>query len=156
MAIQITQHTKEFSSCPQIIETDIPEVAALGFKTIINNRPDKEGGPEQPLSDDLKHAAEKAGLAYVHIPAIPGNITQDNIAAGAAFIANAPTPILGFCKTGVRAANLYKMASGKTGSQYKSVFAKACDWAKSKCLIRRLWPKLKGTASCKACQVNSR
>ena len=151
MAIQITQHTKRFSSCPQITEADIPEVVALGFKTIINNRPDKEGGAEQPLSNDLKRAAEKAGLVYVHIPVIPGNITQDNVAACVAFIANAPAPILGFCKTGVRATNFYKMASSEVGSQYKSVFVKAYNWAKSKCLIRRLWLKLKGTATCKAC-----
>ena len=151
MSFNPNKVSNDFSSVPQIAVEDMAQIAAQGYKTIINCRPDREGGAEQPLSDDLKRAAEKAGLVYAHIPVIPGNITQDNVAACAAFIAHAPTPILGFCKTGVRAGNLYKMASDKTGSQKKSVLAKAGDWMKSKCLIRRLWLKLKGTASCKAC-----
>jgi uncharacterized protein (TIGR01244 family) len=151
MSVNPNKVSNDFSSVPQIAVEDMAQIAAQGYKTIINCRPDREGGAEQPLSDDLKRAAEKAGLGYVHIPVIPGNITQDNVAACAAFIANAPAPILGFCKTGVRAGNLYQLASSNAGSQNKSVFAKACEWLKSKCLIRRLWLKLKGASSCKPC-----
>jgi uncharacterized protein (TIGR01244 family) len=54
MTIQITKLTDEFSTAPQISVEDIAEIAQLGFKTIINNRPDAEGGDEQPKSAQLK------------------------------------------------------------------------------------------------------
>lgn len=110
MSLNITKHSEDFSTCSQIVESDIPEIAALGFKTVINNRPDNEGGPDQPASSQLEAAARKAGLHYIHIPVIPGNITPQNIADCIKFTKAAPAPILGFCRTGLRAGNLYQQA----------------------------------------------
>ena len=108
MQPSITKHTETFSSCPQISPEDIPSIAALGYKTIINNRPDNEGGATQPTSESIKLAAEQAGLHYIHIPVIPNNITPSNIETCVNFVADRPTPILGFCKTGMRATSLFK------------------------------------------------
>lgn len=110
MTVTITKHSESFSSCPQISPDDIQEIAALGFKTIINSRPDNEGGALQPSSDAIKAAAEKVGLLYIHIPVIPNNIAQTAIDTCASFATDAPTPILGFCRTGMRATTLYKSA----------------------------------------------
>ena len=153
MTIQISKINADYSTCPQLTEADIPEVATLGFKSIINHRPDGEGGADQPHSNNLRIAAEKAGLAYLYVPVIPGNITPENIAACSAFLKAAPTPILGFCKTGMRAASLYRQASDSSAAQGGSNFAKACAWMKNKCLIRRLWRKLTGADSCKVCSL---
>ena len=79
MSLTITRISENFSTSPQIAVEDVAEIASLGFKTIINNRPDGEGGESQPTSDSIKIAAEKVGLTYIHIPVIPGNITQANI-----------------------------------------------------------------------------
>jgi len=49
----------------QIVPADLPVIAAHGFKTVINNRPDGEGGPNQPPSAQLQRAAEALGLRYV-------------------------------------------------------------------------------------------
>lgn len=151
MSLNITKVNEEFSTTSQIAESDIPEIAALGFKAIINHRPDGEGGAEQPLSESIKNAAEKAGIAYLHIPVIPGNITPDNVAICQAFLAEAPKPVLGFCKTGMRASGVYQRASVPNHKQ--SPLAKISAWMKDKCLIRRLWRTIKGTDSCKVCSI---
>lgn len=110
MSIEITQQSTNFSTAPQITADDIAEIAELGFKTIINNRPDYEGGESQPSSAQIKTAAEQAGLSYVHIPVIPNNIQPEEIAAFAAAYAIAAKPVLAFCRTGNRANNLFKLA----------------------------------------------
>jgi len=110
MAIQITKQSDEFSTTSQINIEDIPEIANLGFKTIINNRPDNEGGESQPISEELRVAAEQNGLAYLHIPVIPNNILPAQVMAFSTSFALAAKPILAFCKTGNRAGNIFKLA----------------------------------------------
>ena len=60
MTIQITKQSDDFSTAPQISVDDVPEIAKLGFKTIINNRPDYEGGESQPTSAQLYKCAIKS------------------------------------------------------------------------------------------------
>jgi uncharacterized protein (TIGR01244 family) len=106
MSIDITKHSDEFSACGQVTVDDIASIAALGFKTIINNRPDMEGGPEQPTSDAIKAQVEQLGLTYVYLPIIPNNIQASEVAAFAKAVAEAPKPILGFCRTGNRVGKI--------------------------------------------------
>lgn len=138
MAIQITKVTDEFSTAPQINKEDIVEIAALGFKTIINNRPDAEGGEEQPLSAELKAKAQELGLVYVHIPVIPNNILPDQIDAFASAYHLAAKPVLGFCRTGNRAGNMFKL-SQSSGTPDNTAPKGLVAWLKSKCLITRVW-----------------
>jgi uncharacterized protein (TIGR01244 family) len=110
MTIQVTKHADDFFTTSQINLDDIPKILNLGFKTIINNRPDYEGGESQPTSAELKVAAEQNGLAYFHIPVIPNNIQPAQVLAFSASLALAAKPILGFCKTGNRAGSIFKLA----------------------------------------------
>ena len=110
MSIQVLQQSNEFSTAPQICAEDIAEIAQLGFKTIINNRPDFEGGADQPTSAQIQAAAEAAGLAYYYIPVVPNNILPDQVSAFANAYSVAAKPVLGFCRTGNRAGNLCRMA----------------------------------------------
>lgn len=149
MPLTITKISEVFSTSPQITANDIAEIAALGFKTIINNRPDGEGGAEQATSATIKAAAEKAGLAYLYLPVIPSNITPANVAECAAFISGAATPVLGFCRTGNRASNLYQQALSKNSTPPNTsaasqnwLMAPICNFFKNKCLITRLVRKL--------------
>ncbi len=112
MTIQINQINQQFSTAPQISAEDIAEIAQLGFKTLINNRPDHEGGEAQPDSASLKAAAEAAGLAYVYIPVIPNNIQADEVSTFAKAFSASEKPVLAFCRTGNRAGKLYQLALG--------------------------------------------
>lgn len=40
MAVQITKKSDDYSVAPQLSVEDVAEIAAAGFKTIINFRPD--------------------------------------------------------------------------------------------------------------------
>ncbi len=110
MSLAITPVTPSFSTCAQISADDIAEIAALGFKTIVNNRPDHESGETQPTNASIQQAAEAAGLHYVYIPVIPNDIKPADIEAYLDTMPSAPTPILGFCRTGRRAGNLFSLA----------------------------------------------
>lgn len=113
MSVQVSKQTDEFSTAPQLNIEDVAEVAQLGFKTLINNRPDFEGGPTQPTSAQIKAAAEAVGLAYVYIPVIPNQIQPDEVSAFASAYEAAQKPILAFCRTGNRANSLCKLALAK-------------------------------------------
>jgi uncharacterized protein (TIGR01244 family) len=85
--------------------------AQAGFKSVINNRPDFEGGPDQPTSASIEAAARAAGLAYAHLPVTPAVQTPEQIAAFAALLAELPKPILAFCRSGARSGKLFHAAS---------------------------------------------
>jgi uncharacterized protein (TIGR01244 family) len=147
MSLNITKHSEVFSSCPQVNPEDVSEIALLGYKTIINARPDNEGGHTQPSSADIKIAAEQAGLMYFYIPVVPNNIKNTDIDACASFIKGAPTPILGFCKTGMRATNLYNSALKTNNpdihlSKQNWFMQKVSDFFKNKCLLTKLIRKI--------------
>lgn len=110
MTLLINKLNEDFSYTSQIVGDDIAEIVSLGFKTIINNRPDNEGGDTQPKSEALEALALKHGIAYVHIPVVPNNIQAEQIVTFGEVYAKVQKPILGFCKTGNRASTICKLA----------------------------------------------
>ena len=86
--------------------------AQNGFKSVINNRPDFEGGPDQPTSAAIEAAAAAAGLRYAFLPVSPAVQTAEEIARFASLLADLPKPILAFCRTGTRSGKLYRAATG--------------------------------------------
>ena len=93
MSANITRHTDKFGTAPQISPSDLPEIAAMGFKTVINNRPDGEGGSEQPTSAEMEAAARAAGLNYEYLPVISGQITEPQARKFAELLATRPGPV---------------------------------------------------------------
>lgn len=79
------------------------------FRTIINNRPDAEE-PGQPSSAEIESEARRLGLDYVHIPVMPGQFSDKQVAAFGKAIAGRQGPVLAFCKTGRRAATLWALS----------------------------------------------
>jgi uncharacterized protein (TIGR01244 family) len=86
--------------------------ATQGFRSVINNRPDFEGGPDQPTSAAIEAAAKAAGLAYAFLPVHPAFQTPEQISAFAALLESMPRPILAFCRSGTRSGKLFRAASG--------------------------------------------
>jgi len=102
--------TRALSVSGQITHGDVSKIAALGFKTIINNRPDSEIS-RQPRTKTLAAHAKKYGINYIYLPVISGQMTQDNIDDFAALLAEKKGPVLAFCRTGTRSANLWAGAN---------------------------------------------
>lgn len=145
MALNITKISEVYSTAPQISASDMAEIAQLGFKTIINNRPDLEGGAEQPTSDVLAAAAAQHGIQYVYIPVVPNQIQASQVDAFSQAFAASAKPVLGFCRTGNRASQMYTRAMAQHTTQTSSPLQAVCAWMKSKCLVTRLvrWTKSK-------------
>jgi uncharacterized protein (TIGR01244 family) len=95
---------------PQLSPEAMAELARLGFKTVICNRPDFEHGPDQPTSAAVQAAAEAAGLAYRHLPVAGNYQSPEDAAAFAALLKEVPHPVLAFCRSGARSTRLYQLA----------------------------------------------
>lgn len=95
----------------QLTPEAMAEAAALGFKSVINNRPDFEFEPEQPTSAQVGAAAQAAGLQYRHLPVDGGYQSPEEIAAFAKLLAELPRPVLAFCRSGARSTRLYMASS---------------------------------------------
>ncbi len=89
--------------------------AQAGFKSVINNRPDFEGGTDQPTSAAMRQAAESAGLVYAFLPVHPAMQTPQEFARFAELLAQLPKPILAFCRSGTRSTKLFAGAIGLQG-----------------------------------------
>lgn len=100
----------------QIYPEDLETLAAT-FGTIINNRPDGEE-IGQPSSAEIEAAARRCGLQYAFIPITPGQLTEQAIVGFSEVLAEAPTPILAFCRTGTRSTNLWALSqAGRRDSE---------------------------------------
>ncbi|ALT77057.1 TIGR01244 family sulfur transferase [Paucibacter sp. KCTC 42545] len=111
MSLPIQALTPELCVAPQLAPQAMQEAADAGFKSVINNRPDFEGGPDQPTSADMAQAAAAAGLAYQHLPVQGGYQSPEEIEAFRALLDSLPKPILAFCRSGARSSRLFAAAS---------------------------------------------
>lgn len=107
--------TDDISVSPQISVEDVDRAAREGFKTIINNRPDGEAA-DQPSGHEIEAAAAEAGLAYFHIP-VRGGPTPEQVETTARLIAEAPAPVLAFCRSGTRSIVTWSLAQAQTGAK---------------------------------------
>ena len=110
MSIAIACHNELFGTAGQLTPHDLTEIAAQGYKSVINNRPDYEEGPEQAPHANIQAEALKLGLNYAFLPVISGAITLEQAQEMARLLQILPTPILAFCRSGARSTNLYHMA----------------------------------------------
>ena len=99
----------QVSFAGQITPEQVKEVAAQGFKTIINNRPDGEA-PDQPTSAEIEAAAKEAGLAYKEISFAGNELNMQPVEDFADYFNQAEQPIFMFCRTGNRSNGLYEAA----------------------------------------------
>jgi len=110
MPLHFTWLTPEFATAPQITTEDVSAAAAAGFRSVVNNRPDFEGGPGQPTSQQIEQAAAAAGLAYAFLPVQSAYQSPAEIARMHELLGELPKPVLGFCRSGTRTANLFRAA----------------------------------------------
>lgn len=110
MSVPIKSLTESFAVAPQLSPDDMAAVAAAGFKSVIINRPDYEGGPEQPTSAAVSEAALNAGLKVEYQPVVSGGMTADDVAVFSRLLDTLPQPILAYCRTGTRCTHLFAAA----------------------------------------------
>jgi len=111
MNLPLTPLTNDVCVAPQLEPAAMAQAAAAGFRSVINNRPDFEGGPEQPTSAAMAAAAQAAGLEYRHLPVNGGYQSPEEIEQFRQLLESLPRPILAFCRSGARSTKLF-MAAG--------------------------------------------
>lgn len=107
MSLNARSLTPLLSVSAQIDAAAVAEAAAAGYRSIINNRPDFEHGPDQPTGAEIEAAAHAAGLQYRHLPVDGAHQTPEQIAAFGQLLQELPTPILAFCRSGARSTKLF-------------------------------------------------
>lgn len=93
----------------QIALSDVEAIADLGFRTLISNRPDTEPGTVP--HNEIRAAAEKAGMAFHYVPVELTGITEANVRDMSAAMERAERPVLAYCRSGGRCANLLQLTS---------------------------------------------
>jgi uncharacterized protein (TIGR01244 family) len=111
MSLSIQALAPDVCVSPQMEPAAMAEAAAAGFRSVINNRPDFEGGPDQPSSAQIEAAAFAAGLTYRHLPVNGAYQSPEEIEQFRQLLAELPRPILAFCRSGARSTRLFNAAS---------------------------------------------
>lgn len=105
-------------SSPQLRPEALAGLAESGVRRVINNRPDGEE-PGQPSSEDMRAAAEAAGLDYRWIPVAGMPDAAQVAAVGEALEDGAPTVM--FCRSGMRSTAAWAMARRLRGDDADSL-----------------------------------
>ena len=134
MAFHGTKMDHRVSVSGQISIDDVTEIAAAGYKSIICNRPDLEGGANQPASEVLEQMANSLGLTFVYLPVKMGSITTERVSAFKQLVDELPKPVLAFCASGMRAAALHEMSQelarndAQATQETNESVVDACNW----------------------------
>lgn len=94
---------------------DFAEAARLGFKSIINNRPDGEEAGQLTAREEA-NVSHEVGMDYVHVPAAKHEVLDDHVIEPfSAALATAALPILLHCRSGLRSTIMWVAVSVENG-----------------------------------------
>lgn len=87
---------------------------------------------------DMEALAASHGMGFAHVPAIPGQIGDEETARMVDALARLDAPVLAYCRTGTRSATLWALS--QTGQQSAdTIIATAAD---AGCDLELLRPRL--------------
>lgn len=100
--------TPELSVAAQISASDVADLARAGFKSLICNRPDGESA-DQTSFEDIRAAAQAAGLQIHHLPAETGKVNEQQAAEFSRLLQQLPKPVLAYCRSGLRSTTMWAL-----------------------------------------------
>ena len=105
--MEITKLSEDFAICGQIYPSDLEEIKGMGFRSLICVRPDGEAEDQPPFAE-IDRGSRVEGLSTRYVPVDASGATEENKIAFALAFAELPGPILGYCRSGQRAAKLWQ------------------------------------------------
>ena len=113
-----------FFVMPQLTHGIVADLAASGFKVIINNRPDGERG-HYPTNVDMEALAKQHGMQYFFVPVNPMALSMETVQAFAQAMEDAQGPVVAYCASGRRSAMMWALinASKKSADEIISACA---------------------------------
>ncbi|MEZ5685550.1 MAG: TIGR01244 family sulfur transferase [Paracoccaceae bacterium] len=124
--MDLRQLTPAIAVAPQITPEDVAEAARMGFRTLIDNRPDEEITPDLQ-SGSMRAAAEAAGMAFYHLPYYPGEMTPELVAEFERVMTEVETPVLAYCRSGTRSSHLWAMSQAGQ-MPIEEIISRAAKW----------------------------
>ena len=110
MDLQVEVLNADFATCPQLLPAQLAAIAAAGYRSVINNRPDGEI-PSDLHTPVMAAAAAAAGLRFVANPVVGGAITEANVALQREVLDTAGGPVFAYCASGNRCSIVWAMAN---------------------------------------------
>lgn len=114
------QLDEKISVSPQLWPEDIEKVAVAGFCTIICNRPDNEVD-DQPSAAQLRAIARNLGIQFHEIPVGGLTFGDGYVDRMAEAVRNSRGPVLAYCRSGLRSALIWALASVREGADANKV-----------------------------------
>jgi sulfide:quinone oxidoreductase len=105
--------TPDFSVSEQMSREDFARAAALGFRTVVCNRPDGEQ-PGQISEAEAREAANAAGLQFHALP-FAGPPPPAVVGETAELLDVVPSPVLAYCRSGTRSITVWAFAQALAG-----------------------------------------
>jgi sulfide:quinone oxidoreductase len=125
---------------PQISVENVAELAAMGYRSVICNRPDEEPGAVP--SAQIAEAARQAGLAFAYQPALFSQLGTHDGTAFVAAMESLPKPVAAYCRTGRRSAALWALGRApERGADAVLAASKSAG-----CDLEELRPRLAGAS----------
>ena len=101
----------------QLTEADVTQLNALGYRSILCNRPDEECS-ELAQYSDIKKKAESYGIECRYYPVAPLAVTPQAAEAFGEVLSELPKPTLAYCRSGKRSISLWALwAKAQTPEQ---------------------------------------
>ena len=104
--MKIVKLTESIAVSAQITPENVADIAAAGYKVLVNNRPDGEEA-NQPGNADIAAAAQAAGMEYHYMPITAGNFPGPDFGQMRTLLDDTARPVLAFCRSGTRCTNLW-------------------------------------------------
>ncbi len=102
----------ELGVSAQISIKDVQAAADAGYRAIICNRPDGEGA-DQVSFGEIEAAAKAAGIEARYVPVKQGMVRDADVAEFSEALAALPSPVLAYCRSGMRSASLWSFHAAK-------------------------------------------
>lgn len=101
----IKKLTNELAIAGQLTSTDLKQVAAEGYQSVVNLRSPSEPG----LLKNEQQCTELLGLRYINFPIPVKSLSLEAVLPISQQLARLPKPILLHCDTGIRASIIAMM-----------------------------------------------
>lgn len=125
--VRLARITDDYAAMGQLLPEEMREIAALGYKTVVNNRPDGEEWG-QPTHEEMRAAAEEAGLVYHFVPMTMQTLSPELVERHRDAMLGSAGPVLAFCRSGNRSTVLWSLVEAcHRGRSADDVIAQAAE-----------------------------
>ncbi|MEM5312575.1 TIGR01244 family sulfur transferase [Paraburkholderia sp. JHI869] len=108
--MEIKKLTDTFAVSSQIHIADLPALREMGIRSLICNRPDGEG-EDQPKFVEIEQAARHVGIEAHYLPVQAEKIVEQEVERLRHYLDTLARPLLAYCRSGMRSASLWALAS---------------------------------------------